>query len=181
MPMFSYECPDCSGLTEELFFGGEDIADTVECGRCKAQAKRVIIGRIAVIGADSGYLEAMSKAHFSKKDLRAGKSFRSQKELSQFEDSKKMRRLIPGTPDYNRNQDYMRDQASTLSRVKREKGSKGLVDYCTKSDIQSKHGWTDSKYHKWKEASNVATRAYDPTKHTTTSRPPARGGGGDGT
>ena len=164
MPLFSYGCLECSHITEELFFQGEEVTEVIDCENCESKALKMSVCNVTVIGADSLYLEQMSKAHFTKQELRQGKSFKSHRELSQFEDNKKMRRLTPGTAEYRAVHEAQLDEDQMYKRIKRESGAKGLAEHFTKNDIQSKLGWSDQRYKTWKEKTDGHKSAYDPKR-----------------
>lgn len=162
MPLFSYGCPECSHVTEELFFRRSEITEVIACENCESEAYKLTVCNVTVIGADSLYLEQMSKAHFTKQELRQGKSFKSHRELSNFEDSKKMRRLSPGTPEYRAIHESQMDEDRMYKRIKRDSGAKGLAEHFTKNDIQSKLGWSDQRYKTWKDKTDGHKNTYDP-------------------
>ena len=179
MPLIPYKCTSCGFEMEELFFRYEDPEEAIPCSKCFEMAPRSFVCKISFSGADQSQLDSMSRAHFTDAELRAGKRFKSAREIDNYETSKGLKRLSHGTVEFKRNQETLLDQASTMERIRSEDGNQGVADFITKSDIQSKHNWSDSRYSKWKEMSNAAQKSYDPSKHPITS-PPTGGSGSSG-
>ena len=178
MPLVPYRCAPCGIELEELFFRSESPEEALPCPGCSGLAPRVHVSKFSFTGADQGYLDSMSRAHFTDAELRAGKKFNNNRQITQYEDSKGMKRMTPGTAAYKQNQEVLMDQARTIENVREESGGKGVADFITKSDIQSKYNWSDNKISKWKEMSNAAQQSYDPKRNPITPAPPGGTSGG---
>ena len=75
MPLVPYRCAPCGIELEELFFRSESPEEALPCPGCSGLAPRVHVSKFSFTGADQGYLDSMSRAHFTDAELRAGKMF----------------------------------------------------------------------------------------------------------
>ena len=139
------------------------------CPRCNSISHRDSVYKFAHQGGDDSKLEGQEKALLTSDQRRAGVRFRSQKDVSKWEESNGLVRQDPTSSSYRAIEEDQKDEHNTRMRVLREDGVDGLQRYSTKKDIQSKLGWSSARFNEWEDRQNAAPEPDDTILNSSAS------------
>lgn len=148
MPMFMYECRSCSNKFEELFLSSKSDTSKTSCHFCNESATKCGIQRFTHVGPVSDGLDDYSIAF--------GKEVKTYKEIKKLEDENGWSRMTHDSQNYK---DYVSSSKQEMYEMGEayNKGSYvGVSDHIHKKEMVDSTGWSDSKYNKWKTASDTA-------------------------
>ena len=148
MPMFMYECRSCGNKFEELFLSPGAETSQTECHFCDAVAHKCGVQRFTHVGPVFEGLHDYSVAF--------GKEVKSYKDIKKIEDENQWSRVEPGSQAHK---DYIyssKQEMFEMGEAYNEGSHVGLANHIHKKEMLDSTGWSETKYHKWKAASDQA-------------------------
>ncbi|QDP54540.1 MAG: hypothetical protein Unbinned2514contig1000_32 [Prokaryotic dsDNA virus sp.] len=174
MPIYDYKCEACDGRFEEIFLSGDSVEESLPCQFCDSSAHKVKIYSFDVGGLEDHQLQALEATHFTPKQRAAAFKlrqsdnpvlrergnqfrFRTNKDLERYEASKGWRRLDPNGFEHRRNCEKLLDDQHELKNIAKTEGDDAAAEHITKTEIQTKTGWSSLRYSKWKSLTEKAS------------------------
>ena len=181
MPIYGYTCKSgCGAEFDDFVQHWSDRRDSLPCPRCGTVSLRRETYLFSHTGGDDLKLEAQERALLTSGERRAGVRFKSQNDVSKWEEAKGLVRQDVNSSAYRAIQDDQRDEHNTRMRVLEESGVDGLVRHSTKTDIQSNLGWSNAKFNEWEDRQNAAPEPDAATLNSSISECGVTSGNVDG-
>lgn len=162
MPVYTYTCVGCNDQFEDWVSHWSKRSEHLPCPVCSTTSTRNSTYKFAHQGGDDLKLEAQESAlvpknvRLARERAGLGRVFRSQKDVSRWEEANGLVRQDPSSAAYRSIEQDQRDDYETRKRVLREDGIDGLTRHTTKTDIQSQLGWSSARFCEWEDNQNAA-------------------------
>lgn len=157
VPIFDFNCPDCTFSFEEVYFPKETIEDHKPCPRCGCKAKRKKFGAFAIVGPIFEGMEKYESALLSTAQRKAGARFTSGRDIERWEQEQGFNRVDHNSTAYRAYREQGVEESREMDRITRKEGVGATADWIEKKEIMDVTSMDSTQYSKWKELSDAAT------------------------
>jgi len=158
LPIFDFNCSECTFSFEEVYFPKEALDDHKLCPQCGGIAKRKKFGRFAIVGPIFEGMEKYESTLLSTAQRKAGVRFTSGKDIERWERDRGFNRVDHSSADYRNYREAGIEEGREMDRVARTEGIEGAADLIEKKEIMDSTSMSSTQYSRWKELSDAAER-----------------------